>query len=381
MPSRHRHSKSRHGCTRCKQRRVKCDELAPCQNCVRRNEECSLLQDYVTDPTPWPRFQVQLSCPNDIDTTFLSHLLAGPSVEKQSDEATWGHDLFLMGHFTSFTAHTISSRTEVRQLWQSVVPEEAVSYPFLAHGMLALSAMHLASLRPSQRSRYEQCCRRHQDKAILGYRRAIQNIMPEASGPVFAMTSLVALLGLATISDNALCREDAAYKNQPTFTDVMSIFTIIRGLGAILADGTPLWHNIINSNYRVAMTGHMVIDSQDFKLPANVELRYQQLTTDCLDTLLAGDKSAKQTCLEAIGCLQNIHRELLFLVSKYAPDEEASLEPAYVVKWFALVSPQFIEMLRQKNTAALVILGDFFALFRLEVIDQRGLEWLIVLQA
>ncbi|PNP60891.1 hypothetical protein FNYG_14378 [Fusarium nygamai] len=273
MPSRHGHSKSRHGCTLCKQRRVKCDELIPCQNCVRRKEECSLFQDHITDPTPWPRCQVQLSCPNDINTTFLSHILTEPSVEKQPDEATWGEDLFLMGHFTSSTAYTISSRTEVRQLWQSVVPEEAVTYPFLAHGMLALSAMHLASLRPSQRSRYEQCCRQHQDEAIPGYRRAIQNIMPEASGPVFAMAmSLVALLGLATISDNALHREDTASKSQPTFIDVMSIFTIIRGLGAILTDGTPLWHNIINSRYRVAMTGHPAKDSQDFELPGNVEL-------------------------------------------------------------------------------------------------------------
>ncbi|KAH7205241.1 hypothetical protein BKA60DRAFT_467053 [Fusarium oxysporum] len=304
-----------------------------------------------------------------------------------------------MGHFTSSTAHTISSRTEVLELWQSVIPEEAIAYPFLVHGMLALSAMHLSSLRPSQRARYEQCCRRHQDEAIPGYRRAIQNIRPEASGPVFAMASLVALLGLATISDNALPREDTYSKNQPTFTDVMSIFTVIRGLGAILTHGTPLWHNIITSRYRVAMIGHTAIDSQDFELPANVERRYRQLTIDCLDTLLADDKSAKQTCLEAIICLQNIHRELLFLVSKYAPDEEVNLEPAYVVKWFALVSPQFVEILRRKNTAALVILGDFFALFRLvenrwflknvpvnalntiqEVIDPRGLEWLIVLQ-
>lgn len=304
-----------------------------------------------------------------------------------------------MGHFTSSTAHTISSRTEVQQLWQSVIPEEAIAYPFLVHGMLALSAMHLASLRPSQRARYEQCCRRHQAEAIPSYRQAIQNIRPEASGPVFAMASLVALLSLATISDNALPREQTSSKSQPTFIDVMSIFTVIRGLEAIFLHGTPLWHNIINSHYRVAVTGHTAIDSQEFELPANVELRYRQLATDCLDTLLEEDNSAKQTCLKAISYLKNIHRELLFLVSRNPSDEEVNLEPAYVVKWFALVSSQFFDMLRRENTAALVILGDFFVLFRLlenrwflknapvnalraiqEVIDPRGVEWLIVLQ-
>ncbi|KAH7139941.1 hypothetical protein B0J13DRAFT_69143 [Dactylonectria estremocensis] len=300
-----------------------------------------------------------------------------------------------MGHFTSSTACTISSRTEVLQLWQTVIPEDAITCPFLVHGMLALSAMHLASLRSSQRGRYEQCCRRHQNKAIPDYRRAIKNIKPEASGQVFAMTSLVALLGLATISDNALPNEDISSKGHPAFTDIISIFTIIRGLEAFLEHGTPMQHTIINSHYRVAIIGHTSIDARDFELPSKVQLRYRQLMTDCLDSLLANDKSAKQTCLEAIGCLQSIHRELLFLVSKYDSDEEVNLEPAYVVKWFALVSPQFVTMLRQKKAAALVILGDFFSLFGLlenrwflknasinalsairEVIDMRGLEWL-----
>lgn len=36
--------KSRKGCKRCKQRRVKCDERVPCTGCVRRNEQCSFLE-------------------------------------------------------------------------------------------------------------------------------------------------------------------------------------------------------------------------------------------------------------------------------------------------------------------------------------------------
>ncbi|KAI0593267.1 hypothetical protein F4775DRAFT_578701 [Biscogniauxia sp. FL1348] len=35
--------KSRHGCDRCKQRRVKCDECTPCSACVRHGIRCSLL--------------------------------------------------------------------------------------------------------------------------------------------------------------------------------------------------------------------------------------------------------------------------------------------------------------------------------------------------
>ncbi|KAI1633020.1 hypothetical protein F4809DRAFT_51302 [Biscogniauxia mediterranea] len=35
--------KSRHGCDRCKQRRVKCDECTPCSACIRHGIRCSLL--------------------------------------------------------------------------------------------------------------------------------------------------------------------------------------------------------------------------------------------------------------------------------------------------------------------------------------------------
>ncbi|OHE92573.1 hypothetical protein CORC01_12152 [Colletotrichum orchidophilum] len=38
------YKKSRGGCARCKQRRVKCDESKPCSACIRHNTQCSLLK-------------------------------------------------------------------------------------------------------------------------------------------------------------------------------------------------------------------------------------------------------------------------------------------------------------------------------------------------
>ncbi|KIL93685.1 hypothetical protein FAVG1_02245 [Fusarium avenaceum] len=277
-----------------------------------------------------------------------------------------------MAHFVSSTARTISPRPEISQLWQTVIPEEAIDCPFLVHGMLAFSAMHLASLRPSQREHYEQCCRRHQNEAIPDYRRAIQNIKVEMSGQVFAMASLLILLGLVSVSDNALPKENGS-ENKPTVADIVSIFTAVKGLDAILKDGTITRHDIINSRHKVVLTGHTIVDAQTFDLPVDIQLRYQELTTECLDSLLAGDESAQQTCIEAIATLRGIHRELLFLVSRPGYDVDVDLEPGYLVKWFALVSPEFITMLRREESAALIILSDFFSL--LGLIENRCLVW------
>jgi hypothetical protein len=72
--------KSRKGCTRCKQRRVKCDEEAPCGNCMRRNEECSLLE-----PSP-----------------SSSEINREPGVPVDTEE--WLADLELMHHYASNAA-------------------------------------------------------------------------------------------------------------------------------------------------------------------------------------------------------------------------------------------------------------------------------------
>lgn len=67
--------KSRKGCNRCKQRRVKCDEETPCGNCIRRNEECSLLE-----PSP-----------------SSSELHREPGLPVDTEE--WLADLELMHHY------------------------------------------------------------------------------------------------------------------------------------------------------------------------------------------------------------------------------------------------------------------------------------------
>lgn len=41
MPPRRSHTKSRHGCDRCRKRRIKCDESGPpCRNCMAQNAVC-----------------------------------------------------------------------------------------------------------------------------------------------------------------------------------------------------------------------------------------------------------------------------------------------------------------------------------------------------
>ncbi|KAH9205418.1 hypothetical protein DL95DRAFT_317658 [Leptodontidium sp. 2 PMI_412] len=47
MSSRRPHQKPHHGCTTCKRRKIKCDEMRPdCSPCSKRHSRCSFREDY-----------------------------------------------------------------------------------------------------------------------------------------------------------------------------------------------------------------------------------------------------------------------------------------------------------------------------------------------
>ncbi|KAI0098086.1 hypothetical protein GGR51DRAFT_539174 [Nemania sp. FL0031] len=395
MSTRAKHHKSRFGCMRCKQRRVKCDEGAPCENCVRRREECSLSSS--DGITPSQNYQPYLSLSDSDPTSFLSHLIHEPGVSEPSYVETWGQSLFLMSHFVSSTSRTFSCRMDMLQLWQSVVPEEAIPCRFLLHGILAVSALHLASLRPSQRLKYERYFRQHQNNAIPEYRRAIQDIKVDISGPIFAMAYLLAMLSLATLSDNGPPK-DLDNRNEPAFDSIIALFAVIRGANAVLKVD-PVWQQIMSSPYSIIISMHMTSRSESFLLPAHLQRRYLLLKTDCLDSLLVDDDlSVRKVLEEAIDRMESLHRDILYITSEMGPSKDVDVEPSHLLQWIALVPSEFVSLLRQKDTAALVIFSGLVVLFRLVdnrwflknwpvnvldiirgVMDPRGLQWLDVL--
>ncbi|KAF5574380.1 C6 zinc finger-containing protein [Fusarium pseudoanthophilum] len=231
--------------------------------------------------------------------------------------------------------------------------------------MLALSAVHLASLRPLKREYYNQYYQQHLNKAIPDYRRAIQNMKLEESGQVFAMATLVIIFTLATVSDNALGRGDTSEGTRSSVADIVSIFTTVKGITTMMADDTPIRRGVLNSPYAVCTAGYEIPEAQNTEMPMAMQLRYQKLSTTCLNTLLPGKESEIEACRNALDLLYKIHQELIFMMSRQDYDLNADIDPSYLVKWIARVSAEFMTMLRQNDTAALIIVGEFFTLMAL----------------
>ncbi|OBR14267.1 C6 transcription factor [Colletotrichum higginsianum IMI 349063] len=118
------HRKSRGGCAPCKKRKVKCDEVFPCSNCLRRNETCA--------PPPKPASPEDGDRPparRPLDTSGPVNLL----------------HMELFHHFQHATIPTLC----FADLWPSVVPL-AFGDDYLMTAMLAVAARHLSILRPHE---------------------------------------------------------------------------------------------------------------------------------------------------------------------------------------------------------------------------------------
>jgi len=183
---------SRKRCAQCKHRRVKCDERVPCANCTRRIEHCSLLH-----PT-------------------LFHDLGGSVITATTGD--WLQDLGLMHHYSHSTSRSrLGTSVKFQHMWQENIPSEAAKHPFVMHGVLALSALHLACTQRQQAAKYAYLCDKHQALALASYRQNLTHITDDIA------TALFALAVILSVSSMARATLKASSMAGPQFIDVDSI--------------------------------------------------------------------------------------------------------------------------------------------------------------
>ena len=135
--SRRTHKKSRAGCSRCKRRHIKCDEIRPiCANCSIANLEC----EYATQCAPRstfsanvgvsvandfnPRADSPVSAPTANSTTIqASPLSRSPAALTPLSRPLHGTELNLdhielLHHFCTVTYKTMSPQQEHQETWQ-----------------------------------------------------------------------------------------------------------------------------------------------------------------------------------------------------------------------------------------------------------------------
>lgn len=173
------HSKSRHGCTTCKRRRVKCDETHPiCKNCQHLDLECSFsgLAAATGSPATTTRLTGQ---PGELNIM----------------------DIRLFHHYTTVVCKTIvTAGISNEKIWCHDVPQLAFDYPFLMHSILSFSATHLSrTCKPA----IDQVVMFHRVQALKLLSEAVKAVSVKNLDALVASTILLILDSLANASTDS----------------------------------------------------------------------------------------------------------------------------------------------------------------------------------
>ena len=137
-----------------------------------------------------------------------------------------GH-MELLHHFVAVTSSDISAGYLSQDLWRITIPKIALSHDWLMHGILAVSALHTAHLRPEEQTMYWKRAAMHQDQALQGQQKALANPSPDNGDALFAFTLVIIYLCFA---DNLV--ESAEHEHVP-LQGIIRCLHMSRGVRAI----------------------------------------------------------------------------------------------------------------------------------------------------
>ncbi|KAJ9646584.1 hypothetical protein H2201_000672 [Coniosporium apollinis] len=329
------HRKSRNGCTQCKRRRVKGDAVnTPVADPIQQSTNSSVSGSTV--PT------LVVSAPQDPNPPdVLSYFMIEADSAPYTD---WIESLELMHHYSTSTYLSLSNQKELQHILQVDIPREAFAQKFLMHGILALSALHLAHKQPD-RPALTTISTHHQNLAISGFRTALAHIAGHNANAVFALSSFITLLAFAN-----LAKFSTTHKTD-CIDSFAEIFMLLRGVREIVISARD-WV-IRGPLVPLLMAGRL--DESQSPMHPNLQDRLDKLTALVADDRF--DAETKTLCADAMAHLKPLFARVLAQTGR--------TETSVLMTWPVIVPLGFITLIRQRHPAALIILGHYCVLFHL----------------
>ncbi|KAG9250329.1 uncharacterized protein F5Z01DRAFT_376373 [Emericellopsis atlantica] len=276
------HRKSRTGCSECRRRRIKCGEQRPkCYACSRHDVPCVYPatsqatrvgnEGSVTDPHAGSPVSASQEAPvpptgdSRRDTSTPGSAPIPSPYDSRTDlkgaACTFDmDDMLLLHHWSVSTSRTIYNSDQRDDCWQVVFPRIGFHEPFVMHGILSLSALHLAHVNPRCRKRRTMDAARHHNISLQGFQRAIHNISldeispapvtpsDEASDALLACASLNVIYTLATL--RPVPDEDLNPRARHSRALGTDLIPIVRGVNTIVGQ--------VYERVRLGPLGHLL---------------------------------------------------------------------------------------------------------------------------
>lgn len=348
------HNKSRLGCTACKKRKVKCDEIRPiCGTCRLRNADCEYPPSQI-GPSSNAIILSRKAKPStsaDLSVSRTEAVARRPDIVTNTlcaDALSSAHfgpvdyvDMKVLWFYTSATCKSLSGQgtdqQPLQETLQNAVVQSAFETPFLMSTLLALTSLHMKSLGQDvgTKKALHYC-----GMAFEGHRKAIATAHPKTYGALLTNALLLSLLSSPTLRRTG----------EPRIL-LIDWLLMWRGLSSVF---TITGSECIESNGLDALFSRPEVQphATSAAVPKELLVMLSRVTAD------DEEFSDVRTYYETLRCLGSLYHHLF----EHGIDNMMVMR---IATWFTLVPASFTVLARAERPRAMVILAHYAAFLKL----------------
>ena len=256
--------------------------------------------------------------------------------------------LQLFNNFVTDTCQTFARTDEHLEIYRENILKSAFDYPFLMHGLLGLSALHLSIQRPNQKDFFRHLATSLQARAIAGLDNMVTHVDEKSCLTVLFFTHII---GLQSFCD--------AFTWEDTFGIFLSrlvhSMNLLLGVNAVIR---PWWHVLVGTEM-----GKVLLDAETRTRPLNrgeETLGLSKLLQDA--DICDSTREVYQASLERLQIMLDDCKSVDGLLTK----------SNVAFAWLITSSPEYITLLDERRPEALVLLA-YYAV----ILHWRRESWII----
>lgn len=247
----------------------------------------------------------------------------------------------------SATEETLRSRLTFSR-WREYVPHQATKHKFLMHGLLALSALHIAYVKPEEALKYARLSDKHQAIALAKYRSILaSDIDMDSADALFAFAATINLTTMARACSPAI----SGFATTISIDSALELFHLTRGCRDIIE---VCGQHIRTGPMSEMLQGHGSDNHLAVTLPESVGVRFEELRAMLLDFMFA-DRVHLEACREALTGLEIVFKKIVYLA------QGSPVEGSQIWAWTAMISSGFLRLIQDRNGPALIIMSHYAA--------------------
>ncbi|KAF4951713.1 hypothetical protein FSARC_12836 [Fusarium sarcochroum] len=353
------HTKSKTGCTRCRTRRVKCDEVRPtCGGCRKHQVECSYDRVVPVAAPASAQMQTQASASTSTSTSASEgpgtrtvvasspdHGSIASPTETTSESRQRRHlELRLLHVYMSEICPQLPGThiPMLEALWIKEVPKLALQNETLLHAILALSCLYLSTEGRDSDPELQIARANYLGAAIEAQQANLSGMTRENADVACFVSTLLAIDAFA----NLMVRSLSPY--EPPFHWLQ----MSRGLGGVFREATSLLRNDPDAKMRA-----LVVD----RSYVNPDLIFNKSNLRGLENLVAFHEGEIQDDSDA-----EAYEKVACYIGSVVQARKAGEDPRMIVRRltsFWVLSPtRYIELLQLLRPRAMILLAHFFGL-------------------